>query len=180
MEEEMYLSSALSNSFLYFLDRSNCILSKKKKKKCVCALEKWCFILFLFVIKFYRWGNVPSAHSFQTETKFSLFHLKVNWPNHLYQLKLSSKAKQHKKNPIVISLRNTEKHSQITEQKCGSSVWKKEDTALTRTVVSLCWFLFLQWWPWQCHVPHVPVSHHMKSAFPHLVFKRTSALQEEG
>ncbi len=47
---------------------------------------------------FYRWGNVPSAHSFQTETKFSLFHLKVNWPNHLYQLKLSSKAKQSKTN----------------------------------------------------------------------------------
>lgn len=107
--------------------------------------KKWLFYFSysLLNVIFYRLGNVLSAHSSQTETKFSLFHLKVNWPNHLYQLKLSRKAKKN-----VISLRTTEKHSQITEQKCESFVWKKEDTALTRTVGSLCWFLFLQWWPW--------------------------------
>lgn len=72
-----------------------------------------------------------------------------------------SSAAKPKKKKKVISLRTTEKHSQITEQKCGSSMWKKEDTALTH-VGSLCWFLFLQWWPWQSHVA---VSYHMKVHF---------------
>lgn len=63
--------------------------------------KKWLFYFSysLLNVIFYRLGNVLSAHSSQTETKFSLFHLKVNWPNHLYQLKLSRKAKKNCNQP---------------------------------------------------------------------------------
>lgn len=110
---------------------------------CIGKSDVLSFSYSLLNVIFYRWGNVPSAHSFQTETKFSLFHLKVNWPNHLYQLKYSSKAKQSKtQNKKTTPCNQPQEHREaFTDNR--AEMWVKHVKERRYSTDPYCWITLL-------------------------------------